>query len=58
MLVLTRMIGQKLLIGDDIEVCVVEIKGNQVRLGVAAPKHVRIMRPDAVLQHPKPAVEV
>ena len=44
MLVLTRRVGESILIGDDIEVKVSEINGNQVRLWFVAPKEVPIMR--------------
>lgn len=44
MLVLSRKPGEKLLIGSDIVVTVVEVKGNRVRLGVSAPAHVQVLR--------------
>lgn len=44
MLVLRRKIGQSLTIGEEIEVIVLSITGNQVRLGAQAPKTVRIDR--------------
>lgn len=44
MLVLTRRISEKLIIGDDVNVIVLGIKGNQVRLGIEAPKEVNIAR--------------
>lgn len=44
MLILTRAIGTTIMIGDDIRVTVLGIKGNQVRLGVAAPKDVPVHR--------------
>ena len=44
MLVLTRRRGQKILIGDDVVVTVLEVKGDQVRLGVDAPRHVSVHR--------------
>jgi carbon storage regulator len=44
MLVLTRTIGGKILVGDDIELVVIDIKGDSVRLGIDAPRHVRIQR--------------
>ena len=44
MLVLTREIGDTFAIGDDITVKVLGITGNQVRLGIDAPQHVRIHR--------------
>ncbi len=50
MLVLTRKPGESLYIGDDIKVTLMEIKGNQVRVGVAAPSSVRIYREEIYLQ--------
>ncbi len=44
MLILTRRIGEKLMIGDDISVTILGVKGNQVRLGVHAPEDVAIHR--------------
>ncbi|HEB75807.1 MAG TPA: carbon storage regulator [Nitrospirae bacterium] len=44
MLVLTRKSGESIRIGDDIIIRVVEIKGNQVRLGIEASKQLRIYR--------------
>jgi carbon storage regulator len=44
MLVLTRSIEESIMIGDDIEICVVSIGRRQVRLGIKAPKHVPVHR--------------
>ncbi len=44
MLVLTRKSDESIRIGDDIIIRVVEVKGNQVRLGIEAPKRFRIYR--------------
>lgn len=44
MLVLTRKIGQSLIIGDDVEVTIVEIRGEQVRLSIKAPLEIPIHR--------------
>ncbi|MDX9785867.1 MAG: carbon storage regulator CsrA [Desulfobacterales bacterium] len=44
MLVLTRKVGEKLLIGDDIIVQVIEVNRGNIRLGIEAPGHVSIMR--------------
>ncbi|NLL97571.1 MAG: carbon storage regulator CsrA [Clostridiaceae bacterium] len=44
MLVLTRKKGQALMIGHDIELSVIDIQGDQVRIGITAPKNVPIHR--------------
>ena len=44
MLILTRRIGETLMIGDEITVTVLGVKGNQVRVGVNAPKDVAVHR--------------
>ncbi len=44
MLILTRRVGETLMIGDDITVTVLGVKGNQVRVGVNAPKEVAVHR--------------
>ncbi|MEJ2756528.1 MAG: carbon storage regulator CsrA [Gammaproteobacteria bacterium] len=44
MLILTRRQGETLMIGDEITVTVLSVKGNQVRIGVEAPKHVPVHR--------------
>lgn len=44
MLILTRRIDETIIIGDDVEVTVLGVKGNQVSLGVAAPKDVSVYR--------------
>ncbi|MGE3920351.1 MAG: carbon storage regulator CsrA [Gammaproteobacteria bacterium] len=44
MLILTRRVGETLIIGDDVNITVLGIKGNQVRLGVNAPKTVSVHR--------------
>ncbi len=44
MLVLTRKIGESIRIGDEVTVQVLEVRGGQVRLGLAAPASVRIFR--------------
>lgn len=44
MLVLTRRIGERFYIGDNIRVVVLGVNGNQVRLGIDAPKHIAVHR--------------
>jgi carbon storage regulator len=63
MLVLSRRLGETLIIGDEIKITVLGISGNQVRLGIAAPKEVSVHREevyrriqDEMGQQPTPAV--
>lgn len=44
MLILTRRVGETLMVGDDVTVTVLGVKGNQVRIGVNAPKEVAVHR--------------
>ena len=44
MLILTRKVGESVLIGDDISITVLSVRGNQVKLGVQAPKEVSVHR--------------
>ena len=50
MLILTRKRGESIYIGPDIKVTVVELKGNQVRVGIDAPKDQRVYREEIYLQ--------
>jgi carbon storage regulator len=50
MLILTRKPGECLYIGDNIKVTIVEIKGNQIRVGIEAPTELRIYREEIYLQ--------
>lgn len=44
MLILTRKVGERIRIGDEIEISIVEVKGRSVRIGVAAPKGMSVLR--------------
>jgi carbon storage regulator len=44
MLVLTRKVGESFIIGDDIEVVVLKIEGSEVKIGISAPRRVKIYR--------------
>ncbi|WP_167956053.1 carbon storage regulator CsrA [Anaerosporobacter faecicola] len=50
MLALSRKIGETIVINNDIEVTILEIKGDQVKVGIAAPKSVPIYRKELYLQ--------
>jgi len=43
-LVLTRRVGEKIVIGEDIVITVLKIEGNSVKIGIEAPRHVKILR--------------
>lgn len=44
MLILTRRVGETLMVGDEVSLTVLGVKGNQVRIGVNAPKHIAVHR--------------
>ena len=44
MLVLTRKLGEKIQIGDDISIVIMELKGKQVKLGIEAPSNIKVHR--------------
>ena len=44
MLILTRRVGETLMIGDDVSITVLGVKGNQVRVGIDAPKEIAVHR--------------
>lgn len=44
MLILTRRVGETIIIDDDVEVTVLSVKGNQVRLGIKAPEDIAVHR--------------
>ena len=59
MLILTRRVGETLVIGDDVSITVLGVKGNQVRIGIKAPKDVSVHREEIYerIQHEKNAGE-
>ena len=60
MLILSRKINEKVIIGDEITVSVIEIRGDQVRLGIDAPKTVKVFRQEvfeAIMAENKAASE-
>ena len=60
MLILSRKVNEKIMIGDDISISIIEIRGDQVRLGVSAPKMVKVFRQevfDAIRAENKAAAE-
>ncbi|MDG6894856.1 carbon storage regulator CsrA [Volucribacter amazonae] len=44
MLILTRKLGESLLIGDDISITILSMRGNQIKIGVNAPKNISVHR--------------
>ena len=50
MLILTRRVGQSIKIGDEVELTVIQISGDQVRLGITAPRTVRVYRAEVLEQ--------
>ena len=44
MLILTRKVGESLLIGDDVSITILYVRGNQVKIGVKAPKEISVHR--------------
>jgi carbon storage regulator len=44
MLILSRKLGERIVIGDDVVISVVEVRGDQVKLGIEAPRNVKVFR--------------
>jgi len=60
MLILSRKVNETIMIGDDISVSVFEVRGDQVRIGVEAPRNVKVFRRevyDAIIAENKAAAE-
>lgn len=61
MLVLTRKVGESIMIGDGIEVKIIGIDGDQVKLGIEAPRHIKVHRQEvfeAIQSENKAALKV
>lgn len=50
MLALSRKVNESIIIGNDIEITILEVKGDQVKIGISAPKSVPIYRKELYLQ--------
>jgi carbon storage regulator len=50
MLILTRRVGETVMIGDEITVTVIEVKGTQIRLGIQAAKEIPVLREELYLR--------
>jgi carbon storage regulator len=60
MLILSRKINEKIMIGEDISISIIEIRGDQVRIGVDAPKMVKVFRQevfDAIMAENRAAAQ-
>jgi len=56
-LVLARKPNQSIMIGDDIEIKVIEVKGDQIKLGIQAPKHIAVHRKEVYEEIKKANIE-
>jgi len=57
MLVLSRKVGEEIVIGDNIRVKVLSVRGNQIRLGFVAPANVQIQREELIQRSREPEVK-
>jgi carbon storage regulator len=60
MLILSRKLNEKIMIGDDVSISIIEIRGDQVKLGVDAPRSVKVFRRevfDAIMEENLAAVD-
>ncbi len=60
MLILSRKVNEKIMIGDDVAISIIEIRGDQVKIGVDAPRSVKVFRRevfDAIMAENKAAAE-
>ena len=53
-LVLSRKVGEEIVVDDDTIVTVVAVKGSRVRLGFDAPRHKRVLRRELIVEAPQP----
>ena len=58
MLVLSRHVGEEIVIGGEIRVKIVSLKGSRVRLGIEAPGHIPVLRSELVVYQPDPELAV
>lgn len=50
MLVLTRKLNESIMIGDDVKITIVDVKGDQVKLGITAPRQIAVHREEVYLE--------
>jgi len=50
MLVLTRKLGEAILIGDNVKISILEIEGDKIRIGIDAPREIKVMREELITQ--------
>jgi len=55
MLIISRRCGESFIIGDDVKITVLSVKGNQIRFGIDAPKETTILREEVVDKRKQPS---